>query len=400
MAEFAAGRTDIRKPVNKKYGTGSYFREEVEKPPALMKIPRRFYRFGIHREVFRKKLRALPAPPRLIGVTGIMTYWCRGVRETVSILKESFPGVPVALGGIYPTLIPGHARRESGADIIFEGTATIPNILTLLRGAGIHPPRPPKEGEGGLKIFFPYPEPPYGIVSTSEGCPRHCTYCASSFLRPRFVGYDPEDVMGALRALSSRGITDIAFYDDDLLHGASRRLLPLLGRVMEELPGLRLHAPNGLFLAHVDEGVARVLFRAGFRTLRFGFETADAELGRRTGFKIDRARFRRRIRTVLEAGFTADQIGVYVMAGLPGQTARNVEESLRFVRDCGMKANLAEFSPVPRTPEFENALRESSVDFSADPELQNNSVLPLRSPVFTVDVLSRLKNLCYDRRSG
>ncbi|MFH1434129.1 MAG: B12-binding domain-containing radical SAM protein [Pseudomonadota bacterium] len=392
MAAFAASRPEIEKPKLKKYGTGSYFREEAPKPAGLKAMPRRFFRFGFHPGLLRRRLESLPSPPRLIGVTGIMTYWNRGVKDTIAVLRQCFPGVPVVLGGIYPTLAPNHAEAESGAQIIFKGRATRERVVELLDEAGLG--RRVEAGGAGPP-YYPYPDPPYGILSTSEGCMKKCTYCASRVLQPRFIEHDMQRVLGNMKHLYERGIRDFAFYDDFLLHRRKERLLPLLEKVIAHMPAARFHTPNGLLLAHVDGETAALMKKSNFKTLRFGFETADPGLGRRTGFKIDREGFRKKIAVLRDAGFENERIGIYIMVGLPGQPVRDVEESIRFVKDCGVDANLTEFSPVPGTPEFRRALRESAVDFESDTELQNNTLLPLRSPVFTNDVLNRLKNLSY-----
>ncbi len=390
MASFAASHPAIRPATARKYGTGRFFHEEAEKPATLADFPRRFYRYGYHPDYLRRKLAALDRRPKLVMVTGIMTYWWSGVRETIAIIHETWPDIPVILGGIYPSLLPEHARQYSGADHIFTGEATSERLAELCRHHGIRtaPPAP-------APLFYPYLQAGYGVINTSEGCCYGCIYCASKILRPRFAPRPAADVFADLRELAERGIRDIAFYDDALLFQKESRLLPLLRRVADELPPLRFHTPNGLHLDFIDRETARLMYRAGFTTLRFGFETANPELNRKTGFKLPLERFAERIAILKEAGFHGDQIGIYVMIGIPGQTVTDVEESLAFVQRCGVRTNLTEFSPIPGTRGFAAALAASPVDFAAHPELQNNTLLPLRDPTFTIETVNHLKNLCY-----
>jgi len=398
MAAFAANKKSIRHATTKKYGIGRYFQEEVEKPPSMEEMARRFFRFGFHPEFLRKKLEEISISPLLIGISGIMTYWCRGVKEAVAIAKTCFPGVPVVLGGIYPTLLPEHAARFSGADYIFQGMATPERLQALLArteagfapGALIHA-APAKR----KTVCYPYPDASYGVINTSEGCYKRCSYCASALLRPRVIEYDMNEVFEEISLLAAKGMTDFAFYDDFLLSHKEKRLLPLLRRISKELPHLRFHTPNGMHLDHIDEETARLMVQSNFKTLRFGFETANEELGRRTGLKISLSNFKKKIEVLKQAGCREDEIGIYVMIGLPGQTVESVEESLKFVKDCGVKVNITEFSPIAGTVEFNNALKKSLVDFRQDPELQNNSLLPLRDRNFPFDVVNRLKNLAY-----
>jgi hypothetical protein len=132
----------IKEPKRRPDHRGHFYREEVEKPSPLRGIPRRFYRFGLPPEVFRKALRALPAP-RAILVTSGMTYWYQGVHDVIEIVKEAFPKVPVILGGIYATLCTEHAELHAGADFIITGWGET-QILELLEGL-----------MGGLSLLSP-----------------------------------------------------------------------------------------------------------------------------------------------------------------------------------------------------------------------------------------------------
>ena len=69
--------------------------------------------------------------PDLILVTSMMTYWYPGVQETIKILRQHWPDVPLVLGGIYATLCHEHARLTSGADLVFKGPVES-NLLKLV----------------------------------------------------------------------------------------------------------------------------------------------------------------------------------------------------------------------------------------------------------------------------
>ncbi len=395
MAAFARQRSGIQQALVKQYGTGRCCRQEIEKPPNMNTIARRMYRFGIHPDLLRERLKNLKTKPTLIGVSGIMTYWCRGVKETIAIVKDIFPYTPVVLGGIYPSLIPEHAREYSGADIIFSGKVTKERLISLLQQTGLCTTISGRTDHADTCFFYPYPDPSYGVINLSEGCPKNCTYCASKILRPHYTGHNVEMALQEIKFFADQGIQDIAFYDDALLFQKEKRLLPFLEQVVDEFPLLRFHTPNGMHLDLLDNKTADLMYRANFKTLRFGFETAQPELSIRTGLKIRLHNCKNKIEILKEAGFTREHIGIYVMIGLPGQTVESVEESLEFVRSCRVNANITEFSPIPGTIEFVNAQQNAPVDFTADPELQNNSLLPLRDRTFSFDVVNRLKNICY-----
>jgi len=91
------------------------------------------------------------------------------------------------------------------------------------------------------------------------------------------------------------------------------------------------------------------------------------------------------------AGFSRDEVGVYILAGLPGQGVSEVQESIRFVRACGATPKLAEYSPIPQTPLWEAAVRASEFDLRGEPLFHNNSILPCRWEGFTWEDLNELK---------
>ncbi len=98
------------KPLS--YGRWKIGRQQVPKPRPYRDIPRRYYRFGLGPEQTRERLRALPKPD-IVLLTSIMTYWYPGVLESLGLLREIFPGVPVVLGGLYAALCPEHAAGSA-----------------------------------------------------------------------------------------------------------------------------------------------------------------------------------------------------------------------------------------------------------------------------------------------
>lgn len=151
------------------------------------------------------------------------------------------------------------------------------------------------------------------------------------------------------------------------------------------------HLPNALHVRAIDEEVARLLFRSGFKTIRLGLETTHEALQAETGGKVTNREFQKAIGDLQRAGYGAEDLGVYVMAGLPGQRAEEVEESIAYVREAGAKPMLVEYSPIPGTPLFEKAVKISPLDIEKEPLFQNNSLLPCQWEGFTLKDFQRIK---------
>jgi hypothetical protein len=127
-------------PKGRGDGRGKFHKEEIPKPEVLRGIPRRYSRYGLPPDIFAEELASVPKPDAIL-VTSSMTYWYPGVRESIAVAKEVFPGVKVILGGTYASLLPEHARANSGADNVVEGRDIdrLRQVLEHLTGGPIAP---------------------------------------------------------------------------------------------------------------------------------------------------------------------------------------------------------------------------------------------------------------------
>ncbi len=246
--------------------------------------------------------------------------------------------------------------------------------------------------------FDLYPQLEYVCIATSRGCPLHCTYCATPVLTKGFIRRDPFKVIEEIEYWTTQyPIHNITFYDDALLIEPSAHIIPILKEVIKRGIRCNFHAPNGLHIKEIDEEVAELIFRSQFKTIRLGFETSNETAQIETGGKVDNREFQRAVRNLKKAGYLGEEIGVYIMVGLPGQRVGEVEESITFVRETGAKPILVEYSPIPHTPLFEKAKQMSSFDLENEPLYHKNSILPCQWEGFTLADYKRLKE---DLRKG
>jgi radical SAM superfamily enzyme YgiQ (UPF0313 family) len=124
-----------------------------------------------------------------------------------------------------------------------------------------------------------------------------------------------------------------------------------------------------------------------------GLETSVERLQQETGGKVNNQEFRDAVRSLRRAGYTGQEIGAYIMAGLPGQRTEEVEESIAFVQEVGARPILTEYSPIPGTPLFEKAVKMSPFDLQGEPLYHNNSLLPCRWNGLTLEDYRHLKGL-------
>ncbi len=358
-------------------------------------IPRNYCRYGILPEWFVADLKALSRPD-LVLVTSMMTYWYPGVQEAITIIKTVFPEAPVILGGIYATLCQEHATRFSGADLVIAGPGETQLFAAIEKRIGWS--AAPETDLDSLDVF-PFSAAdlqrkiPFVALMTSTGCPFSCAYCASGYLNSKRRLRSPERIIEEIRFWNSRyGVRDIVFYDDALLVDSKQHAIPLFEKIIACGFGktVRFHTPNAVHIREITPATARLMAAAGFQTLRLGLETAAGDR-RDFDHKVTREEFFSAVSCLKSAGFGGDQVGAYLLAGLPGQSWDSVAASAETVRNAGITPVPAHFTPIPHTAMWPEAVASSRYDLESDPVFTNNAILPCQKEPFSWEPLIRLK---------
>ncbi len=354
----------------RKYGTGRFRSERIEKPSLLRQVPRSYKRYGIAAEEFVGKVKE-QLPLDLVLMTCVMSYWYPGAQRAVELVRETAGDVPIILGGVYATLYHEHASRCSGADFIYKGPLS-DSIGFAIRTFGFRPKKRRhvsarfRAGLQGGQPFAP--------LLTASGCPYRCHYCASDLLSKGYERRPADDVIDELGGLFNTGIRDFAFYDDALLFDPEEHIKPLLRKIVAKGLNARFHTPNGLHARFLDREIARLMKAANFRTIRLSLETVDHQRQEVTGGKVGNEDMKSAVKYLKDEGFTKDEIGVYLMYGLPGQPLDEVREGVEFLKDLDVRINLTEFSPIKGTKSWEELVRSGVIDEGLDPLLTNNTV--------------------------
>jgi radical SAM superfamily enzyme YgiQ (UPF0313 family) len=139
------------------------------------------------------------------------------------------------------------------------------------------------------------------------------------------------------------------------------------------------------------------MHQAGFATMRFGFESSNPVTQLNTGGKVNNDELQAAVHYLTEAGYKAEDIGIYLLCGLPGQESAEVRDSIRHVQSYGAKPIISEYSPIPGTAIWESAVNGSHFDLKGEPLFHNNSLLPCRSEKLTPDMYRDLKMMTRGR---
>lgn len=391
---------EVVEKKRKQDGRAPFVKEKVNTPDILTGIRKRLRRYGISQTEFLQRLSAVD-PPDFVLVTGIMTYWYMGTKEVVAIVKQMFPDTKIVVGGLYPSLCREHALANmNGADLVVENNRIdefYDYVESVLGTALQYKPMPFRLGTLPYPCFDLYEEIPFIPLMTSCGCVYRCAYCATSYLYPRMKKRPVDGVLDEIRHWHDFGVKRYVFYDDGLLHGAATHAVPLLKGISGLPFEIDIYNPNALNAAMINDETSALLLDAGFREARIGLETVDPLLQKSTGGKVDKRRFEDAVRSLVNAGFEKNMIGVYILAGLPVQRWEDVRDTIDYLSGFGVRIHLAEYTPIPHTVMFEKYYRLARYPIHDEPLFQNNALFPFAWEGFTEKDLELLKRRAHER---
>jgi radical SAM superfamily enzyme YgiQ (UPF0313 family) len=369
---------------NDRYGRGRFFEERIQSPACLLKIPRYFRRYGLPRQFFREMLAATSSCDYVFIATG-MTYWYLGVGEVIEDVRKSWPAAKIVLGGNYATLCKEHAEKL-GAELLVSGN----NLKKLWDFLKIEPDL------NQPALWEAYDKLKTGVLKLSDGCPFNCTYCSVPKVYGKFKPRPMARALDELELLIKQGVENIAFYDDALLYSSENVLIPFLNEVIKRNISVRgcltakvnFHTPNAINACLVTEELAELMVTAGFKTFYIGFESASKQWQQKTGAKVFSSDLQKAVKHLTKAGVDGNSITVYQIVGHPLGDIQELEESMYFVNSLGVRGMLADFSPIPGTPDGYTC--QKWVDMN-EPLMHNKAAFAIIKMGF--DELNRFKEL-------
>ena len=368
---FYAAHKEIR---NDQWGRGRFYFEKIPNPDCLKDIPRSFRRFGLPRTVFQDFLTTHTGYD-FVFVGTVMTYWYPGVREVIEDIRRTMPAAKIIIGGNYVTLCHSHAEKigpprptsgrvEAGADLLVEGN----NLGRVWDFVGLKPDL----SQPGL--WEAYDKLSVGVLKLSDGCPFECTYCLVPKVYGKFRPRSLQRSLAELELLVKLGVRNVAFYDDALLFDAKNVLVPFFNEVIRRGIKVNFHSPNAINARFVTKELADLMVRAGFKCFYLGFESTSRDWQKQTGSKVFSEELAEAVTNLKLAGAKPNNITAYQILGHPKTNVADLEESMRFVNRLGIRGMLADFSPIPGTPDGELCRKWVEMD---EPLLHNKTAFPV-----------------------
>jgi radical SAM superfamily enzyme YgiQ (UPF0313 family) len=384
-------------------GRAPFVKEKVQSPAALMGVKKPLRRYGISRAALAQEISAVE-PPDLVLITSIMTYWYLGAQEAITAVKQIFPDAKIVLGGIYPSLCHEHALEQmTHVDLIVKNNEQdkfYGFIESAFSTTLTFKPSPYDFEALPYPCLDLYAHIPFVPLLTSYGCVYRCAYCATPYMHPNMVRRSPSSTLDEIRFWHGRGVNRYVIYDDNFLFKSASFARPLLQEISRLPFSLDIYNPNAVNAAFITEEIATLLLAAGFREVRIGLETTDERAQKAMGGKVDTKTFEQAFHFLTNAGFQAESIGVYILAGLPSQTWQDVKKSIDYLTRFGVRVHIAEYTPIPHTPLFEQFKSLARYPVEDDPLYQNNALFPFAWEGFTEEDLLFLKKYAREKSHG
>ena len=292
--------------------------------------------------------------PDEIWITTLFTYWSEYVHESADYYRRLFPKTKIIVGGIYATLMPENAKRETGGTI----------------KSGLH-----KEAEEWCRshdLDETLLECPidFQILHGMRGCFRRCEFCGTWKI-------EPEETFESTVANLIRK-NHVVFYDNNFLRN------PKIREILGELSNLKVNGKRVKFESQsgfdgriMNDEIAGLLKAARFVNPRIAWDNSLE----------DERKIHRQIQLLLKAGYKAKDIYVFILYNW--RHGFDVVEKKRLkCWDWGVQISDCRFRPLDQLYDhFNSRRRQSSKDYYISENWTDDEVKQFRLNV-------RRHNIC------
>ena len=340
-----------------------------------------YYHFGMGWKEIGQKIKDSNAD--VFGISSSFTPYHGEAIEIARIIKEWDRRKIVVLGGAHVSCDPEGVLQSPAVDyaLMGEGEKRFPLLLEQIEKQGrgsikdIDGIGYQKDGEiqiNPLQSFIQdldsLPPPARELLDpdryrmrkkrstmiiTSRGCPHGCAYCSTHLVMgTSFRTRTPEAILKEMvECRKGYGIQTFDIEDDNFTFDQERakKLMSLVIKNFGE-DRLELSAMNGVSFASLDEELLKLMKRAGFRTINLSFVSTSPLTKEKMGRPKPTTEFDKILKKAEQIGL---QVIAYAIFGMPGQTIKEMVDTLIYLMGKKVLIGPSVYYPTPGTPLFE-----------------------------------------------
>jgi len=373
-----------------------------EAPDAITRDPDGYAINGL---VAAQVVERIPADVDLIGVGCMFSNSWIYCRRTIAAIAAAHPGVPIVVGGEHATADWERLLRrvpEVLCCALGEGEETIVEVAARLsRGLPLDdvPGLAVRAADGSVRATatrqritdvdaIPWPDwdsvplahyldnqlthDPYTARSmpmlASRGCPYQCTFCSSpQMFGTKWVARDPRCVVDEMAHY--RDTLGARYFEFQDLTMVVRRdwIIDFAKLLIDRKLDVQWCMPSGTRSEALDAEVLGWMKRSGCRSFAYAPESGSPEELRRIKKKVQLPRMLDSMRAAVKVGMVTRS---HLIFGMPGQTKRDVVQSLAFATRLAVAGvhDLAcyAFSPYPGSELYDQLVAEGRIEPAAD----------------------------------
>ncbi len=302
-----------------------------------------------------------PADIYIVNTCTVTHLGDRKSRQLIRRAARANSAALIVVTGCYAQIAPDEVGRIPGVDLVV-GTRGRSRLVELVEAAAKE--REPlclvsgfQAGEQFEEIAaLPLEGRTRAFLKIQEGCTNFCTYCIVPHTRGPLRSRRPENVLKAAREIVAAGYREIVLtgirtgaYGQDLDRDLS---LAALLRDLSEIPGLLRIRLSSIEPNDITPELVEVL--AGLknfcRHLHVPLQSGDDEILQRMGRRYTTWEYAR-LAEVLRDNLPGLGLTTDVIAGFPGESERNFENTVRFIERISFSGlHVFKFSPRRGTP--------------------------------------------------
>jgi radical SAM superfamily enzyme YgiQ (UPF0313 family) len=344
---------------------------------------KRFLSHGLTTEEIAARIDETAA---VIGISCMFSHEWPLVRELIANVKKRAPSAVIVAGGEHVTALPEQSLDSCAAldvGVLGEGEEVMVELVRAIsegrdlsdvkgivyrnqQGQAVRTPPHPRiravddipEPAWDLFPISVYLDKGYGFgvnrgrsmpIVATRGCPYSCTFCSSpSMWGTSWLARDPARVLAEIRSYMTKfGAENIDFYD---LTAIVKKDWVIQFSDLIEASGVNFtwQLPSGTRSEAIDAEVTRRLYASGCRNMSYAPESGSPETLKRIKKKVKLDRMKTSMREAIAQGINCK---ANIIIGFPGETHRNVWETLKFCAELALLGlhdlSISPFSPYP-----------------------------------------------------